>query len=744
MPIPSAARRLLEGLAAGSGRTLVVAGPPMSGKGELLEEIRQAVVQLGGTVHNLRGEYRTRDQSFAMLETLDRPTLEAQAEAPEDPESTPTSVAFVPVDTDAMPMSRRRGERGRSSAAAAILGGPQRPRGAARVEPEEFWGRLVRETRGSSAAPVLVAVDEAVYADPESREVLLYLSERARLRPIGLVLSLDSSVAAFRSWEEPLVGHVDVDWVRLTSARDDPRDVRRARDELEALPLPCQRILAYTAMVGGSIRDVTLSRVARLTFPQLADALLPATEAGLVKIEEGKVVLPHAVYVHQVPELFSAADRAEMHREIAEALAAMNPEPSLERRLELSHHYFEWYKGPNALRYLLETAELTERLHAFDTACDALERARACVPSLAAAERLEAEAEIRLLEFRALAYSGRLGEAELALREGITAALATSNGRERLEDWIEGVVPVLESVGPRPTLATELVELAERCHGAGATAAEILLQSVLALYDLDRGRIAKGRTEARRAAALAKTIPAGPAHALAMLAVGRSLLNGDAAELQLAERFFTSADRVLGRAHRAGFQLEAEEGLLALRERRGDPEGARRGREKAIPSTERLRNLPVELTHQLALGSLQLDQSADGRVAATLRRARTIVELLHLLPPSPFLLDLWMLEGRYFAETHAPDQARDRWESVAAQPAVSISPGRRAEAHLRLALLEATNGRDEAVEGHLKFLERSEIAEAIRPEWREWIAPLQRRSAAQAAPSDENAPGSSA
>ncbi len=745
MPIASPARRLLQGLSCGSGRTLVIAGPPLSGKSELLEQIRAEVARVGGRVHNLRGEYRSRDTAFAAMETLDHlapevaaaePSSEAEAEMPTGP------FAYLPVDPESAPLGRRRGERPRGTT--PLFGGPSRSRGAVRVDPEEFWHRMVEDTRGEGPLPVLVCVDEAVFVDAESREVLLYLSERARLRPVGLVLSLDSSVAAFASWEERLLGHGDVDWLRLTHAVDDPRDVRRVRELFEELPEGSRRILGLTALIGGEVREVTLSRVARLTFPQLADALLPAVEAQLVKVEDGKILFAHATYAHQVPEMIPVTERSEMHREIAEALAALNPEPSLDRRLELSHHYYEWYRGPNALRYLLETAELTERLHAYDTACEALGKARECVPSLPAADRWEAEAEIRLLEFRALAFAGRLDEAELALHEGIAAAIEGAIAPERLEDWMEASVPVLECLGPKPSMATQIVELAERCHGAGIRAAETLLQSVLALYDLDRGRPVKGKAEARRGAIIARETNPGPAQALAMLAVGRSLIEGTAEEQRLAERFLISADRVLGRTRRAGFQLEAEEALLRLREVRGEREVARRAREKAIQSALRLRNLPVELAHQLGLAALLLEQNADARAAGTLLRAREIVETLHLVPPSPFLLKLWLLEGRYHAETHAPREARDRWEAIAEQPPGATAPRLRAEARLRLAILEATTGRDDALEEHLRHLAEPELDAALRPEWREWLAPLVRRSRAQAAPSTEKAPGSTA
>ncbi|MCI4360936.1 MAG: hypothetical protein L3J91_04470 [Thermoplasmata archaeon] len=740
--------RLLDGLAVGSGRTLVIAGPALSGKSDLVQQIRGQASKIGAHVHALRGEHRFRDLPYFTMETFDQATPDAGRSDPESPpppeELLPAGIAFVPLaPTEVSAAPRRRGDRGR---------GPQvhfatpRARGPARVEPEEFWRQLVQEVRAPPHPPLLLVVDEGAFVDAESREVLLYISERARMRPIGLVLSLDSSQPSFGIWEERLLGHGDVDWIRLPRPRPDPRDERKAREDFDQLPERCRRVLGLAALLGGPVREVTLSRVTRLNFNQLGDALLPALEAGLVKIDQGKISFAHSAFADQVPERIPPAERAEMHREIAEALAALNPEPSLERRLELAHHYYEWYKGPNALRYLLEAAELTERLHAYDTAADSLEQAVQCVPSLPAPDRREADAEIRLLQFRALAFAGRIPEAERALQEGIAQAIEGQIPADRLEEWVEALVPIFGTIGPRPSLVTLLVELAERCHDVGASASEILFQSVLARYDLDRGRIGKAREEANRAARLARTMGEGPAQALALLAVGITRTEGTPEEQRLAERFLRSAELMLGRARRYGLELEAEEAQLRLREVRGERDLARRARERAIPAAQRFRNLPVELAHQLAIAALLLDGPPDARATTALKRAHEIVETLHLIPPSPALLQLWLLEGRMQSDTGHLPAARDRFEAVAEQSTVSVAARTRAEARLRLAILEAAAGRDDAARAQVQLLGQPELRNALKPEWREWYQPLARRYASEAAyPENEgNAPGSTA
>jgi len=317
---------------------------------------------------------------------------------------------------------------------------------------------------------------------------------------------------------------------------------------------------------------------------------------------------------------------------------------------------------------------------------------------------------------------------------------------ERLEEWVEALVPIFGTIGPRPSLVTLLVELAERCHAAGASASEILFQSVLARYELDRGRVGKAREEANRAARLARTMGEGPVQALALLAVGITRLEGTPEEQRLAERFLRSAEMMLGRARRYGLELEAEEAQLRLREIRGERDAARRARERAIPAAQRFRNLPVELTHQLAIAALLLDGPPDARAAAALRRAHEIVETLHLIPPSPALLQLWLLEGRLQSDTGHLPGARDRFEAVAEQSPVSVAARTRAEARLRLAILEAAAGRDDAARAQVVLLAQPELHHALKPEWREWYEPLARRFRREAdhPASAGNAPGSTA
>ncbi|MCI4331789.1 MAG: ATP-binding protein [Thermoplasmata archaeon] len=732
--------RALTGLADGSGRTLVVAGPPTSGKSRLLADMRARLEATGCEVHQLHGTYRDRDTPLALVAPLESrsPVVEESVPSP-DPESDSLSqevvpplaspLAFLPEEAPAGRRSRG-GERRKGT----ILGQTYvtRPRAAAALDATSYWHELTARFR-SGARSCAILVDDATFADAESREFLLHLSERARLRPLLIVLVLDAAVPAFRSWEERLLGRGDVDWVRIQRGRPDPREAHRLKEMFEKLPASARRVVGYTALMDGSVSEVGLSRITRMSWPKLADALLPATEAGLLKLEGDRVVIPHTDWIDVVPELLGEHLRSEMHREVAEALAALNPEPSLQRRLELADHFYRWYRGPMALRYLLETAELTERLHAYDTAEEVLAKALHCVPSLPAVDRSEAEAEIRLFRTRVLVVTGRLPEAERELREGVTAAVHGKLASERVEEWVEVLVPILRAVGPRPSLHTELVELADRCHDAGYLSVEILFQYLIVEFEVERLRTQKGRVEAERAGTLAKPIGPGPVQALAMAAVGVSRLDGNPFERELAGKFLRSASTMLRNARRYPLEQQVEEIAVRLLELQGERAPALRARERAIPVVVRTRALPIELNHQLGIATLLLEGNPDARIDAALKRAREITELLHLLPPSPGLLRLWLTEGRHFAVTQRLDGARELWSALVDLPAALAPPRIRAEAILRLAILEAGDGREEAARGLLVRLSEPELARAMRPEWSEWADQVRSRLGTPAA-----------
>ncbi|MCI4335648.1 MAG: ATP-binding protein [Thermoplasmata archaeon] len=721
----------MESLADGSGRTVVIAGPDGSGKSALLERFLAQLESTSTQVRSGRGVYRERESPFSAITSLsgsgekessDPWTGTGPEEEPELVEASPIAgLAYLPPPTSAPRRARGERQKGRVLGVSYAV----RTRGVQRVEPAAYWSGLVDELEGPNAVPIAITIEDGAFVDAESRDLLLYLSERARLRPLLLVLVLDSSDPSFPAWEERLMGRRDVDWVRTPSPQIDPREISQVRRAFEMLPAGARRVLTLTCLMGGSVSEVHLARIARLTFSELADAILPASEAHLVRVEPGRVIVPHQPWIRFFPGLSPAPTIRDMHREIAEALEALNPEPSLSRRRELADHFFEAEPGPVALRYLLESAELTAQLLDFDAVEALLGRALQCVPSLPASDRAGVEAELRLFRARALLFSGRSDEAEREIGEAITVAVREHIAEDRLEEWIEPLLVALQAVGPRPSLVNQLVELADRLDGAGYFGIESLLNLVVVEDEVQRERLDKARHESHRVGQLARQHPATPPlAAVALMSVGLTRAPGGLDEQAKADRYLRSAALALGQLRRPELEqmaIEYRSRLLALQ---GKVELATNARQQAISVAQRLRLPSIEALHQLGLAEMTLDRGANRRSEKALRRARELVEQLYLGPPALAILRLWLLEGRQLAADSEIADARDRWSTLGDRVGGGVPRGMRGEALLRLATLELLHGRPEAAESAFS---RPEVAELFgdRPrEFTEWSAQI--------------------
>ncbi|HLM90813.1 MAG TPA: ATP-binding protein [Thermoplasmata archaeon] len=733
--LPSPFLRALEGLAENSGRTVVVTGPPLSGKSELMEEFRSLLANRNARVVQLRGSYRSRSIPFGALDGLRSPEA---ADAPHEESATDNDsplgvpappLAPIPYLPEQTPRSRRsRGERPRSS----FLGQPVRGRSANEGDPEGFWHELLDGFRGPTPQPFVIFIDDAALFDADSREFIVTLSRRARYRPFLIVMALDSTNPGYIAWEEAFLGRGDVDWVRILEPLRDPREAHRLKAVFDDLPVLSQRIAGYVALLGGGVGEVVLSRVTRLSFTQLADALLPASGVGLIKVTDGKVTIPHLPWVPLTADLIPEAQRKEMHLEIANALAALSPEPNLARRIEVARHYLAWFRGPMALRNLLEAAEFSLQLLAFDSAEELLSEALGCTGAVPAGERLAVEAELRLLHARSLFSAGRLTEAEGELRDGLSGALQAHVPHDLIAEWFEPLVLILRGVGPRPALITALSELAERAHDDRAVEIEVLIEAVLAEFHSLRRNFEKARAESHRAALLARTLPEGHMQAIALVAVGLSRIDGTPEEQALAGRFLKASRIVLGKARRWELDYIAEDLEARLLESRGNTAEGRLIREKSLTALQRQKLLPVELGHRLAIVAGLLDEGMTKGVEESLARSRTIAETLHLLPPSPLLLRLWLVEGRQFAMEELSEPARERWLALIDETESTGLPGIRAEALLRLALLEYARKRPEDAEPLALRLEVPEVAAALPPAWKELLPDLARWAPASA------------
>ncbi|MGA3021622.1 MAG: hypothetical protein ABSE66_02290 [Thermoplasmata archaeon] len=735
---PSPVLRAIQGLAENSGRTLAVVGPPLSGKSAVLKELKGLLKAQGARVIELQGSYRGRAIPYGALDGLrPRPSpvssgpLEAangdlRGEEPTEADLPLGAGPVVPYISDRLPRRSRRtrGERPHTT----FLGQPVRGRSANEGNPDAYWREILPEFRGEHRHAVAILVEDAALVDTESREFLVSLSQRARLRPLLIVLALDTTVPAFVTWEQAFLGRGDVDWVRFSTSVPDAREVHRLKAVWDDLPTVTQRVAGYVALLGGTAGEVVLSRVARLNFPQLAEAILPATGVGLIKVQEGRVMIPHQAWTPLAVDLLPDAKRREMHLDIANALSALSHEPNLARRIEVARHYLSWYPGPMALRHLLEAAELGLEFSAFDTAEELLAEAIGCLGSLPPAERDPLEPELRLLHAEALFAAGRVGEAEGELREGLERALRATIPPGTLAEWVEPLILAMRVIGPRPSLSTTLMELAERCHDAGVAELEVLFEAMIAEFCYERNLPEKAREESHRAARLARQLPNGHLQAVAMLAVGMSRIEGSPAEQEIAGRFLQAARTLLGRARRWELDYLAEDVEARLLEARGEATRSKELRERSLSGVQRAKLPAVELYHQLGIAEILLNRGTPKGVDAALARARTITEMLHLIPPSPGLLRLWILEGRQFALNDSLDAAQDRWEAVAEEPGGDSIPRLRVEALVRLALMAYSLKRTEDAEELAKQLAAPDLRAALPRGWETWIGELDPRA----------------
>lgn len=718
---PPAVLRALEGLRQFSGRTLAVVGPPESGKSAVLERIGEHVHRLEARVVRLRGAYADRLVPFAGLAGIHRATVDAEglAEVAVVSAVPYAPMAPVAVNPEELPRShRRRAER----AGPSFLGEPSRPRGADAIDLPSYWEELLAEFQGPDAHPVVFLVDNAAYLDPESRAFLLGLGALGRLRPLLLVLALDSSVAETSLWLDALRARGGTDWVHQPESAPDAREVQRYRELLGGLPERTVRLVGYLALLGGEAPDHVLVRIARLGHAALSDALRPATERGLVRLRDGRYAIPDRAAPPIIAELAHEGVRAEMHREIAEALEALSPEPTLARRIEVARHFLASRPGATAMSHLVQAAEVCLEQLEFDTAAELLQEAFGCLVLLPPADRRTLEPEVRLFLARALFYGGRPAEAEAQLREGVERALEAGTPPPELEVALEPILLAVRAVGPRGSLGTTLTELAERCVRAGRAEAQILLDTLATELFAERRQFDRAEEAALRVARAARQRSERHLQGLGLLAMGLARTAPDADEAFPAERFLHSAHHLLTHARRWEFDYLVAELEVRLVESKGELDQARHLRETSLTVLASEKFPSIELAHHLGLAALDLDAANTAAAGASLERAGRLLEKMHLLPPSPHLLAYWLLEGRRQAYLGAFDRAREHWSALVELPADASLPRFQAEALVRLGLLSTALGRPEEAAALGVVPPTAPGLDALPSAWRAWLS----------------------
>ncbi|HUI38011.1 MAG TPA: AAA family ATPase, partial [Thermoplasmata archaeon] len=356
-PLSPPIERAIGALSEGSGRTIAIAGPPLSGKSRLLDSIREELTRREWRVFELQGIYRDRETPYAALANFGvDPGLSPATAIPPD---TSGGLAASWLGAPMAPFSRvrsgdgRRRRRGGSDPSARIGGGGGGPprRGGRVVDGPEVHSGLVRAV-SEGTRPVALVIEDATLFDTESRNAIIHLCQRVRFRPILVVLALDVSLPAYGPWEDALQKCGGVEWVRILHPRPDPLEESRFRETFEALPEATRTALVVTAILGGSVSDVRLVRATRMSLAELANALAPALEANMVRVGGGRVTVSHAAWIDLLPSLAPQDVRQRIHREIAEALSALDPEPDLKHGLDLAEHLFEASHDHVALRHL--------------------------------------------------------------------------------------------------------------------------------------------------------------------------------------------------------------------------------------------------------------------------------------------------------------------------------------------------------------------------------------------------------
>jgi hypothetical protein len=710
--------RALAGLSDGTGRTVVVQGPPGSGKSAVLAQWSARLDEAGTRVVSVAGNLRERGLAYAaagrMWEEYERVVAEGRERA--TPELLPADVpawAMPPPLTGPPLMSTQRLQAvGRRS--------PE-------LHPEEFWTELVEGFRRPDGPPVAFVIDDATLFDAESREFVLHLSGRTRLRPLLLVLALDTSLPSFGAWDSAWEGRIEVERVEHRFSEADLRDAHRVRALLKGLPPEGRRIVEFVALLGGSATPIELGRITRAGLGPTNEALRPALAAGLLKMRGDRVALVDEGWVPLLLDAIPTEDRSARHGQVATGLIALHPEPGLDAKLRIADHLYAHAKDAAALRALTAAAEGLERVLRFDEAEDALSRAVACAASLGTEDRLGVEAALRVERARLLVYAGRLPEVERELRESFGMAVLARLSRERLEELFLSVLPALRLAGPRPALLTDLGELADRFHEIDAFAAETLVISVLIEYDLQRGQVDRARSESARIGRLARYLPRGPIQAVALLSVAAPLLDGTEEERRVATRCLRTARSLLATHRNPGLHLYADEVQCRRLLARGERSAASTLHEQAVGTAQKGGLLPYELLHRVALAQILIEERADPRTGPLLARARELCDRMHLIAPSAPLLQLALLEGRMAAHGDRAERARDWWTSVAELRSPALPPAARAEAWLRLADLELTQHHAAEAERYLAYLERPEFLRGLRLDWAPWLADLRSR-----------------
>ncbi len=429
---------LLDEARRGRSGTLAVVGEPGVGKTALLGEAQQQAADM--RLLTATGIETESELPFAALHELLRPLLEL---LPRIPDAQARALAAALALEDGKPDTL------------AVCAGTL---------------SLLVET--AEDMPVLVLLDDAQWLDGASADALVFASRRLRLEQVAVLAAFrPASAAAFEPFPrlelEPLTAE---DSRRLLRARARPvaaadeasvlgaaagnplallelpaelaqdlpaasssheRLQRAFADRIDALPRGARLGLLLAA---AEPDPATVRRAAQLQ--HLGDPLGPAEAAGLIRVGDGVLAFRHPVVRSLAYASAPAADRADAHRALAEALP---DETDGDRR---AWHLAGAADGPDesVAALLEETAERAIARGGHAAAAQALERAARLSPERADRARrlfsasLSQRAGGDAAKARVLAQEARSLTDDPVLRADILFLLSV------MDDWSETTV----------------------------------------------------------------------------------------------------------------------------------------------------------------------------------------------------------------------------------------------------------------------------------------------------------------
>ena len=153
--------------------------------------------------------------------------------------------------------------------------------------PMRYWREIQPEFKGTHAHAVALLIEEGALFDSESRDFIVSLTQRARLRPFLIVITLDTTVRGATLWEERLLGQGDIDWIRPPNWRPTRGSCRHCGHFRQPASALAPRG-GHDRPPRGQRREVVLSRVSRLNFSQLARRHPTRERVGLVRVGGGE------------------------------------------------------------------------------------------------------------------------------------------------------------------------------------------------------------------------------------------------------------------------------------------------------------------------------------------------------------------------------------------------------------------------------------------------------------------------